>query len=393
LLCLLLAGTGAMLAAFQTPAPAAASVNKAPELPVRPAQAPAVPKPALETGDEKPAPAAAAADEFAPWITQLGDEDLDRRIEAITKLKAADAAVTPALEAATRHENYDISSRAARILEVRKLLPLVQKLQAALKEPKTVQYQYTASLNMQDVVAEREATVADASEAQVHVAGNYKGHIDGSRYIGDATMTTKAAAFNIKQKLMFIQNAKGYWVDFDFGDIHDQKEKNEKVDIPSRRVVWNEQPGTSQKEDLDGLTASVFRMFEFTKVTEREIDGVALYELSGYLREDLLFPDGRKKAIKIEGESGLDIFKSMKKAVVRFAKKDNWIRSGEVFNEADVLIAALVINELKLDPEFSPTEFDYTPPEGVTVENLSDLAKKHGDTIVIDQPVPEQDTK
>jgi RNA polymerase sigma factor (sigma-70 family) len=345
-LCLLLLGSGGIMAGL-----GAGTTVQSQSAVAKPEIAPVVsrPSPPVESDDEKTSTPPKVDPKIAALIEQLADQDAIKRIEAINKLRDADAEVTPALEAAAKNENYDISSRAAKLLEVRKLAPLVKKIADANHLYKTIEYK---SLT---VVAEE----IFGNRAEIH--GEWRGLGDGSKYVSsDKIVADDRIILN-----RCIRNATGMYNVFG-------RANSEELD----GVIYEDLIGDKEDHTLRGLTTSVLGLFDLTHVKETEVDGEPLIELSGMLREDFMAPGMRALINETFGGSDLEGLSTMRKAVIRVSKIDHLLRSGEVSNEADQILASIVVSNLKTDLTFAPEEFDYTPPAGVKVEKIRRPAKK-----------------
>jgi hypothetical protein len=327
------------------------SATQSPSATIKPVIAPVVPKPSppVETRDEKKLAPPKVDPEITALIEQLADQDAIKRTEAINKLRDADAKATPALEAAAKNENYDISSRAAKLLEVRKLAPLVKKIVDAAQIYRTLEFKSVTLL----------AEALFGNQAELHSV--WRGLSDGSRYVN----ATKLLSNNMIIENKSVRNADGIFTQF--GPTSDSPE------VEGVTHLNGERDKTPEKEEqgLKGITLSVISLFDFTHVREVEIDGEPLLELTGVVREDFLKPETRTMLRETLGASMLDSMTAMRKAVIRVSRIDHLLRSGEVVNEADQLLASMVISDLKTDLEFSSDAFDYTPPKGVKVTTLT----------------------
>jgi RNA polymerase sigma factor (sigma-70 family) len=351
LLCLLLAGTGGALAAFrETPAVANAPVITNPAPVPQAVPAARLPQtPVVETRDDKKPEPPKVDPEIAACIQQLGDEDLKVRVIAVNKLKAAGEKASAALQAATRSADIDISSRATLILAVQKNQPLVDKIKAAPGNFKTLSYALAAKSNFE----------FDIADAGLELCGTWRGYTDNSESELISDITVKAANRMIKTTSRHIRNQQYEWSDIEW--INDR-------DIRTRSI-YKSRPS----EDASVLNASTLcARFDFTTIVEKEINGETLHELSGVLREDFLSPEEHADILSSEGASFIDNLKTMKKIVLRVAKKDLLLRSGEVLDEADKILASIVITDLKINPVFAENAFDYTPPEGVKVIDMTE---------------------
>jgi outer membrane lipoprotein-sorting protein len=199
--------------------------------------------------------------------------------------------------------------------------------------------------------------------APVRVEGHWTGYTDCSKTVQGMKFSTKDGA--TVNEMLFYMNGDETWTQMGYG--------------AQRFAYKDKRRGSNKDEDssLKGLTEDVLGMFDLTQVKEREIDGEPLYELSGPVREAFLDKKTRAIVNAMAGASILEKFNTMRKAVVRVSKIDLLLRSGEIMNEADQMLAQMNVSDLKADIEFAPETFVFTPGEGVKVTTIHDLLKEH----------------
>jgi RNA polymerase sigma factor (sigma-70 family) len=343
LLCLLLTGASAGLAA-SADAPREAAPTKTPTTAHQSSPANrTTPKP-IDTADaEKAIPTEAIDPNIAALILQLADEAPLLRDEALNKLKEAGGKAVLALEAAAKHENYDISTAASRLLGMRRVLPVIDRVLAAKPGFTRMEYSYVATGKF--------VMPSEIDEAPAREEWKWRGYMDGSKLIAQSD---RKAGENGKHDMSVktVKNEKGYW---------------EEEAVPGDIVVVDLSGEDEEEElppDLVAMTRSYFEEYNFTHCVEKVADGEPVYELTGTAGGVRVDDETRQMIEKTFGASKENMFNPAGKIVIQVSRNDHLLRNAESFNELNQSTGTLKVQSIKLDPEFPAGTFDYAFPPG-----------------------------
>jgi RNA polymerase sigma factor (sigma-70 family) len=327
-------------------------------------------KPAAMVSVEQPRPTGGNDPEIAALVIQLGDDAQEVREDAFDNLKDAGAKAEPALTVASRHENYDISSAAARLLQMRKVQPVIDKIKAA--KPTFTRMEYTCARTGKLAWSYRTPETLNAPVSEVF---RWTGFVDKSRLVAISEQKT-GANNEISYSVKTVKNEKGHWEEeTTTGDVIVMDMADEDDDeIPC---------------DLLELTQSYLEENYFTTCEEKVSDGEPVYELTGGSAPVRLSDETVKIVNENLGASNHDVLKNPARIVIRVSRNDHMLRSAESFNELGESTGTVKVEKIVLDPEFPAGTFDYAFPPGAPLIRMGhDFAK---DPLVIPVPKPQDE--
>jgi len=261
----------------------------------------------------------------------------------------------------------------------------------ALSEVKTYSAEIALRVDMARFLAamaaglmppDKAANVPSAeTRARTRVAGQVP---DRLRIESDIEMDVPNAPGGQKMKMLMIFDGKHQWSEARLG------QGGRSLPTQVNRIVLSgltttERPfdtgfhlmgsGLFAGEDLPGTVRTLLRLYDLKSVRTEKVDGVLCDVLEGTLNEVAFAAHLRKSRQDPTNLAAQGMKNSMRFARLYFARSDHFIRKYESGTKRDNLVTFASLSKVRLNPRLPADTFSYTPPPGVTVQDVTEQLK------------------